>query len=71
MSKYQTKCDVCDDEDRLHQCDPGEWGNHGEYEVEDTILICDDCFEERTGFIAGCEDYCSLPLDHNGVCRER
>jgi hypothetical protein len=34
-------------------------------------LLCDPCFEERTGELAQCEDGCALPLDHDGVCGPR
>jgi hypothetical protein len=34
-------------------------------------LLCDACFEDRTGELAHCEDGCDLPLDHDGVCGPR
>jgi hypothetical protein len=34
-------------------------------------MLCDACFEDRTGELAQCEDGCDLPLDHEGVCGPR
>lgn len=50
-------CDLCGEQGRLFQ-------------LFATTYVCDDCYEERVGMIAECEDYCSLPLDHTGPCEE-
>ncbi len=36
---------------------------------DQTIVLCDDCYERDTGLIAVCEDHCSLDCDHVGLCR--
>jgi hypothetical protein len=36
--------------------------------VDLTEEICDGCYEDATGAVAECEDYCALPLDHVGPC---
>jgi hypothetical protein len=64
---YSTKCDKCGKSGRLHVCCAGDWGNE---EGKENILICDDCFEQITDWVACCEDYCSLLPDHLGVCQE-
>lgn len=57
---------TCGHEGRLTNVEPGDFGNE---EGTLPILLCDDCYEERTGFIATCQDYCTLPLDHDGECQ--
>lgn len=32
------------------------------------VRLCDECWEAGTGLRAECQDVCSLPLDHAGVC---
>lgn len=61
-------CDLCAGTDRLHRCPPGDLGNEEGTEV---LLLCDDCYEERTGLLAACEPYCVLPFNHSGECREK
>lgn len=61
----KTSCDLCGCEDRLHRVRAREVGK--DY-IED-ILVCDECYEELTGFIAVCVDGCSLHLAHNGECK--
>jgi hypothetical protein len=48
-------CWLCGETERLHELDGG-------------ALACDLCFERQTGLLSGCEDYCNLPLDHDGLC---
>jgi hypothetical protein len=36
--------------------------------IPGTVVLCDTCFERRTGRTAQCEDGCALALDHTGVC---
>jgi hypothetical protein len=38
--------------------------------ISKTALLCDECFEAGTGFLAECQDLCRLPLDHDGLCGE-
>lgn len=33
--------------------------------------LCDDCYKRVTGLLAECQDFCSLRLDHAGLCAER
>ncbi len=58
-------CSVCREEGRLTRCEPG---GHGNPDGKDDLLLCDECYEARTGFVAVCQDFCSLPLDHDGLC---
>ena len=63
----QTVCDLCGCRGRLTYVpkdEPGSLGGHG-------VLLCDDCFEKRTGFVAECQAYCGLHLDHVGECQEK
>jgi hypothetical protein len=36
-----------------------------------TIMLCDPCWEAGTGLRAECADYCSLDLNHDGLCDDR
>lgn len=60
----QTTCDKCHANDRLHRVTPGGDGNDGDTD----ILLCDECYEQATGFLPVCQDGCHLPLDHDGEC---
>lgn len=34
------------------------------------LLLCDECWEAGTGLRAECADFCSLGLNHYGLCDE-
>lgn len=55
------KCERCGARDlRLQRLDDGD-----SYSV-----LCDECYESVTGLPALCADFCTLPLDHTGLCQE-
>jgi hypothetical protein len=67
MPEQESCCDNCHKPGRLHWCLPGDRGNEAGIKP---LLLCDHCYESATGFIPCCDDCCSLPLDHLGVCRQ-
>ena len=73
---WSTKCDECGHEGRLHVDPDHNADRHFDkdrqaWQEERAWLLCDECWEKRNpGLVAVCEDYCGLPLDHLGVCRQ-
>jgi hypothetical protein len=56
-------CTRCSRVGRLHLLEQENENSEITYRT-----LCDDCWEEITGLTATCQDYCELPMDHDGLC---